>query len=77
MVTAAEPCSDRLMDEPTIDCTICTKPATLEVRLDILDGQAEWRTVHRYLTCDRHRERLTFSLDRLGSAERLVIQPCG
>lgn len=65
------------MDEATIDCTICGHDGWLEVRVETLDNEANWRTVYRYVMCRRHLDRLHTSWDLLGNESRIIAQRCG
>lgn len=65
---------DGPMDEPTIDCTICCRPGYLEVQVQTLNNEAEWRVVYRYVICERHLERLQVSWSMLGHDSRVILQ---
>lgn len=61
------------MDEATLDCSYCTRPATIEIRHQYLGDNADWRTKETLNVCDWHVERLSVIGHRLMHAERLVM----
>lgn len=70
-------CDSAGMDEPTLDCTYCGHPASVELQLQRLDETAEWRTAGRWSICARHLARLnTNSWEGLEHDERLVVMRC-
>ena len=65
------------MDEDTIDCQWCGRPAFLETRIQELDQQANWRTIRKIIACEQHGAALEVTLVRLRRDERIVAQRCG
>ncbi|AXH78405.1 MAG: hypothetical protein [Circular genetic element sp.] len=74
MVPVTRSRNDRRMDEDTLDCTYCTTAATLEVRVQYLADNAEWRTKTKIQCCDDHAGRLEIAAWRLMANERLLAQ---
>lgn len=65
------------MDEPTIDCSICGGAGYLEIVVQALDNDANWRTTTRYVACERHIDVLRVSWPMLGTEARVIAQRCG
>lgn len=65
------------MDEPTLDCTLCGRDASLEIRLERLDDTANWRRVTSWRACDRHHDAYAVRADWLGPNDRVIYQHCG
>ena len=77
MARAADACSDAGMDEPTLDCSICGRPAILEYRLDTLDDTANWRRTRTWLACVEHQDHYDVRAAWLATTDRMTIQRCG
>ena len=67
---------DECMDEPTLDCTICGRPAVLEYRLERLDDAAEWRRERVWRACINHQDHYDVRASWLASCDRMIVQRC-
>lgn len=65
------------MDEPTIDCVICGRPASIEIRDEHLNDRAEWVETYRYVVCREHLDHVRLTLGCFEPHERVILQPCG
>lgn len=64
------------MDEPTLDCSYCNRHGKVERQTQILDDDANWRTIHTTVLCGMHWEDLAVpSVERLQVHERLLVMP--
>ena len=77
MVADLEPSEDRGMDEPTLNCLVCSADAQFEVLHERLDDSAEWRRVDAWPTCTEHLAWFGVNVRHLKHYERLVVMRCG
>lgn len=77
-IPAPVPIRDDLgMDEPTLDCFWCGRPAVVEYRVERLGDDATWHTARRWVACQIHQPGLELHPDQLAAHDRLVVQTCG
>lgn len=65
------------MDEPTLDCAICGRPATMEIRDEMLNSAAEWQRTHAYVVCNAHLNSVRLTLSEMEHHQRVILQRCG
>ena len=76
MVAEPDACSDRPMDEATLECSWCGGPAVAEYRVEQLDDLAEWRGRTRWTACATHLEYVTLRVAGLRHDQRIVAMRC-
>lgn len=64
------------MDEPTLDCSYCDKHGEVERQTQVLDGDANWRTIDTVVLCGVCWADVAVpSVERLHVHERLLVMP--
>lgn len=75
MVADLQSCSDRGMDEPTIDCVVCGGPGKWEMQDQVLTDHLEWCIYWRVVLCEEHLTLHNAHLEIHSENYRMVLMP--